>query len=203
MGILHYTRHVGLVACLAAVLIATSRWSPAVGLVATFGIYGALHASMLAVTLRRRQPTGRLLRFVAIAALLSMLSVALCLCAHRFSGGSKGMARPALLLTLASGFGAATYASLIRRFFAAHLTLPAIVTMVLGCVVATLAVLSSGIYQKGGALSVAVSWWMALSLGLWWHDGRSRVPFRLARECRRWDHSTISGKRSGRERKSQ
>jgi len=36
---------------LAAVLAATRGWSPAIGVVATYGFYGALHASTLAVTL--------------------------------------------------------------------------------------------------------------------------------------------------------
>ena len=173
MGILYYTRHFSLLACLAAVLAATRGWSPAIGVVATYGIYGALHASTLAVTLRARPPAGRRMRFVVIAASLSMLSVALGLCASRFIG-SMGMAQTALLLSMSSGIGAATYATLIRRFFGAHLTLSAIVTVVLGCVVATLAVLVSGIYLKGGGLWVAISWWFAMSLGLWVHDGRRK-----------------------------
>jgi hypothetical protein len=175
MGILYYTRHFSLLACLAAVLAATRGWSPAIGVVAAYGIYGALHASTLAVTLRARPPAGRRTRFVVIAASLSMLSVALGLWASRFVGGSMGMARTALLLSMSSGIGAATYATLIRRFFGAHLTLSAIVTVVLGCIVATLAVLVSGIYLKGGGLWVAVSWWFAMSLGLWFYDGRRRI----------------------------
>jgi hypothetical protein len=173
MGSFYYARHFGLLACVAAVLAATRPWSPATGVVATFGIYGAVHASTLAVTLRARPPAGRRARFVAIAASLSMLSAALGLCASHFIGGSMGRAQPALLLAVSSGIGAATYASLIRRFFGAHLTLSAIVTVVLGCVVATLAVLLSGIYLKGGGLWVAISWWFALSLGLWCYDGQS------------------------------
>jgi hypothetical protein len=175
MGIVNYTRHFGLLACLAALLAATRGCRPAIGVVATFGIYGALHASMLAVTLRARQPAWRRLRFVVVAASLSMLNVSLCLCASRFMGGSMRMAQAALLLSLSSGIGAATYASLIRRFFGAQLTLSAIVTVMLGCIVATLAVLLSGIYLQGGGLWVAVSWWFALSLGLWLCDGRSTV----------------------------
>ena len=172
MGILYYDRHFCLLAGLAAVLAATRGWSPAIGVVATFGIYGALHASTLAVTLRARAPAVRSLRFVVIAAALSMLSAALAVCASRFIGGSMGMAQTALLLCLSSGVGAATYATLIRRFFGAHLTLSAIVTVVLGCIAATLAALVSGIYLKGGGLWVAVLWWFAMSLGLWVHDGR-------------------------------
>jgi hypothetical protein len=176
MGILYYARHFCLLACVAAVLAATRGWNPAIGIVATFGIYGALHASTLAVTLRAQPPAGRRLRFVVIAASLSMLSVALGLCARRFIGGSTGMAQTALLLSLSSGIGAATYASLIRRFFGAHLAPTAIVTVVLGCIVATLAVLVSDLYLKGGGLWVAVSWWFAMSLGLWFYDGRSSHP---------------------------
>jgi hypothetical protein len=172
MGILYYTRHFSLLACLAAVLAATRGWSPAIGVVATFGIYGALHASTLAVTLRARPPAGRRLRFVVIAASLSMLSVALGVCASRFIGGSMGLPQTALPLCLSSGMGAATYASLIRRFFGAQLAPAAIVTVALGCIAATLAVLVSGIYLQGGGLWVAVSWWFAMSLGLWVHDGR-------------------------------
>jgi hypothetical protein len=112
------------------------------------------------------------MRFVVIAASLSMLSVALGLCASRFIGGSMGMTQTALLLALSSGVGAATYASLIRRFFGARLTFAAILTVVLGCIVATLAVLASGIYLKGGGLWLALSWWFAMSLGLWVQDGR-------------------------------
>ena len=172
MGILYYARHFALLVCLAALLAATHRWNPAIGIVATWGIYGVLHASTLVVTLRARPPAGRGLRFIAIASSLSMLSAALGLCASHFVGGS-GMARTASLLSLSSGIGAATYVSLIRRFFAAHLRRSAIVTIVLGCIVATLAVLASGLYLKGGGLWLAVSWWFAMSLGLWVHDGRS------------------------------
>lgn len=172
MGILYYARHFGLLAGVALVLAATRRWDPAIGVVATLGIFGALHASTLAVTLRVRPRAGRKLRFILIAASLSMLSAALGVCAGRFAGGPTGLARTALLVSLSAGIGAATYASLIRLFFAARLTFCAIATIVLGCIVATLAVLVSGIYRQGG-LWVAVSWWFAMSLGLWFYDGRS------------------------------
>jgi hypothetical protein len=179
MGIIRYARHFGLLACVALLLGATRRWNPSLSVVATFGIYGALHASVLAFTLRGRQSAGRRMRFVATAASLSMLSVVLSLCANRFIGASTGMARSAFLLSMSSGTGAATYAILIRRSFGAHLTMSAIVAIVLGCVAATLAVLFSGIYLQGGGLWVAVSWWFAMSLGLWFYDGRDWPPARL------------------------
>jgi hypothetical protein len=179
MGILNYTRHFGLLACVATLLAATRRWNPAIGVVPAFGIYGALHATTLAVTLRARPPAGRRLLFVAIASSLSMLSVALGMCASRLIGGSTGMAQSALLLSMSSGIGAATYAILIRRFFAAYLAPSAIAAIVLGCIVATLVVLVSGIYLKGAGLWVAVSWWFAISLGLWVHDGRRAANLSL------------------------
>ncbi len=172
MGILYYARHFSLLACLAAFLAATPPWAPAIGVAATFGIYGALHAGSLAVTLRARQSAGLKLGFVAIGASLSMASVALGACVSRVTGGTMGIAQTALLLSLSSGFGAASYASLIRRFFGALLTRSAIVTIALGCAVATLAVLVSGIHLKAGGLWVAASWWFAMSLGLWFCDGR-------------------------------
>lgn len=189
MRILDYPRHFGLLACLATVLAATRRWSLPFGVMATFGIYGALHATTLVLTLRARPPAGRALRFIVISALLSMLNVALAMCVSRFIRGSMGMAQTALLLSLSSGMGAATYSSLIRRFFGAHLTLSAIVTVALGCIAATLAVLVSGIYMLGGGLWVAGSWWFALSLGLWFYDGRRAGSPGLPESTQRWDDS--------------
>jgi hypothetical protein len=185
-GIFRYDRQVGLLTCVAAVLAAIRPPGLASGVVGTFGIYGALHASAMVVTLRTKAPAGRRLLFVATAAGLSMVSAALGLWANRVTGGS-GVAQPAPLLCLTSGFGAATYVLLIRRFFGVALRPAAMGTIALGCVAATLAVVVSGLYLKGGGLWVAVSWWFALSLGLWLHD-RGGGFTGLAGAGRRWDH---------------
>jgi hypothetical protein len=83
------------------------------------------------------------------------------------------MAEPALLLALSSAFGAASYALLVQRYFGANLSLRALASITLGCVLATLAVLWSGIYLRGGGLWFAAFWWFAFSAGLWYHDGRA------------------------------
>src|SRR5260370_5332160 len=106
-----------------------------------------------------------------------------------------GMAQTAMLLSLSSGTGCASLASLIRRFFGAHLTPSAIAKVVLGCIVATLAVLVSGIHLKGGGLWGAGSWWFAMSLGLWFYDGRGASP-KLARERQTMGRSHRWTKRS-------
>src|SRR5260370_31196181 len=107
-----------------------------------------------------------------------------------------GMAQTAMLLSLWTGEESASYGSLIRRFFGAHLTPSAIAKVVLGCIVATLAVLVSGIHLKGGGLWVAVSWWFAMSLGLWFYDGRGASP-KLARERQMMGRSPPWEKRNG------
>ena len=177
MGILHYAPHFTLLACVAAVLAATNRWSTAPGAVAYFGVYGALHSSMVAVTLRISQPLWRKLLFVVMSSCLSMLSVTLSAYASRLIGRLPGMAGPALLLTLSSGLGAASYTVLIQHYFSADLVRYALPSITLGCILATLAVFLSGIYLRGGGLWFAAFWWFAFSTGLWYHD-RRRAPRR-------------------------
>lgn len=172
MGMLLYARHFILLACVVAVLAMTDR-SSTLGAIASFGIYGALHSSMVAVTLSAPQPLWRKLLFVAIGSCLSMLCVALSFYASRSIGRLAGM--PALLLAVSSGLGAASYAILVQRCFAARLARRALFHITLGCVAATLAVLASGIYRRGGGLWFAAPWWFTFSAGLWYHDlGRSR-----------------------------
>jgi hypothetical protein len=173
MGILHYVRHFILLTCMAAVLAATSRFSPTHGALASFAIYGALHSSMLAVTLRAPQPLWRKLSFVAIGAALSALSATTSFYASHLIRRLPGMAEPALLLALSSALGAASYAFLVQRYFGANLSLRARASITLGCVLATLAVLWSGIYLRGGGVWFAAFWWFAFSAGLWYHDGRA------------------------------
>ncbi|MDP8983876.1 MAG: hypothetical protein M3N97_02340 [Pseudomonadota bacterium] len=174
VGILLYARHFILLACVVAVLAATNR-SRTLGAIASFGIYGALHSSMVAVTLSAPQPLWRKLLFVAIGSCLSMLSVAVSFYASRLIGRPAGMAGSALLLAVSSGLGAASYTVLVQRYFAARLARRALLRITLGCVAATLAVLASGIYMRGGGLWFAAPWWLSFSAGLWYHDlGRSR-----------------------------
>jgi len=123
--------------------------------------------------LRATHPLQKKLLFIAGGATFSMLSVALGLWASRLPGTLPGMAKPALLLAGSSGFGAASYALLFGFCFQATLVRHALVSVTLGCVVSSLAVLASGIYHQSGALWFAVAWWFAYSIGFW-HQDRPR-----------------------------
>jgi len=167
---LHYPRHFMLLAGIAAVLAAASPWRLH-GPVASFGLYGALHALTVVLTLRALPSLRRRLLFIAIAASLSMLSAAVGLYGSHFIGTLPGTAGPFLLLALSSGFGAASYAVLVRRFWIAKLSRRSLVSITLGCVLATLVVLTLGILLGTiGSLWLALSWWFAFSTGLWYRE---------------------------------
>ena len=174
MGGLHYRRHFCLLIGMSAFLVVAARASPAIGLVGSFAVYGALHASMIAVTLLAPQPWWRKPAFAASSALLSGASVGLSLWLSRFSAGLPGYTRPALLLSLSAGLGAASYALALNRFFAAKLPVRSILSISLGCIVATLAILRSGIYLEAGSLPFALAWWGAFS---------AACGFRMAGAC--------------------
>jgi hypothetical protein len=171
-GLLHYGRHFVLVAAVAAVLAATGSWRPALGVVGWFGVYGALHSSMIVLTWRGRSASMRRVVFICVATGLSMLSGLAGLYARRL-GWSWGTG-PAVPLGICSSLGAATYVALLFGM-RAPLRLRSFVTLPLGCVLATLAVLGSGVYRFGGTWWFAVAWWYAFSLGLWLED-RQRRP---------------------------
>jgi hypothetical protein len=181
MGLLHYARHFGLLACVTALLAATHPMNPVQGVVASFGLYGALHACILAATLRRFESWRRKFAFVAGASALSMVGVALCLHASRWGAPMPGMVKPALLLAAASAFGAASYALLIRYCFGAGLGPKAIGSITLACVVATLGVLASRLYLVGGTLWFAGAWWFAFSGALRYQDPPRRALVKAAR----------------------
>jgi hypothetical protein len=147
--------------------------------VASFGIYGALQSSAIALALRRPQPRWRRSQFIGLGALQSMAVVTLGLNAGRLIGRIPGSGAAVALLALSSGIGAACQAIVVRRLFAARLVPPAVASMALGCAVTSLAVLETGLYRVGGELGIAASWWFAVtwwftfSLGLWLHDGGS------------------------------
>jgi hypothetical protein len=184
-GLLHYRRHFVLLACTVGVLVllAAGGWSGALGVIASFGLYGALHSAAVAMTVRAAQPPWRKLAFVAGGASLSMSTVALALVASRFIGSLLGAAKPAVLLALSSGGGAAAYAMLARLCFAADITPPAMGRLAAGCAVAALAVLASGLYLHGGLPWFAAIWWLAFSIGLWDQDRRRTLRRNRPREC--------------------
>ena len=180
---LFYARHFMLLACCAMALVATHSWRLSHGVLASlplsFGLYGALHAAVLAASLRAAHAFGRKLLFVAMAACLSMSSVGLSLYANHLMGGAAGLARPALLLALAAGVGAASYVLLIRMFWGVRVSAWVVVSIVLGCVAAVLlALMATTLLHESGSLWIAVAWWFAFSAGVCCH---SPVLFGCAR----------------------
>jgi hypothetical protein len=125
-----------------------------------------LHAAALAASLRATHVFGRKLLFVATAACLSMSSVSLSLYANHLMGSAAGAARPVLLLALSAGGGAASYALLIRSFWGARVSTWVLVSIVLGCVAATLLALMAGtLLHEAAGPWIAVAWWFAFSAG--------------------------------------
>ncbi len=174
-GILEYARHFLLLAGMATALVATSRWNPVQGAVASFGLYGALHSFAVAMTLRDLLPPWRKPLFVAMSASLSMVSVVLGLYASHRLAGRMGMVGAAAVLALSSGFGATSYAILIRQYLGADLSLRGLAAITAGCVLATLVVFWTGGYSQPSGVWFAAYWWFAFSMGLW-HCDRRRAP---------------------------
>ena len=169
----HYARHFTLLVSIAALLIVTSRWRATPGPIHAFAIYGALHASLLAASLRDRQALGRQLLFVAIAALVCMLTARLGLYGMRFAGRLPSVSGPLLLIGVVSGVGALGYAILIRRFWIRDLSLYAFGITATFCILAACAALIVGNhYQVLGGLWLAIPWWFAFSAGLCYYELR-------------------------------
>jgi len=173
-GQLHFARHF-LLLLLAAVLIATSPWRVAPGADSEFALYGALHASALAVSLRIRQSVARQILFIAIASLLCMLTLRLGLSGVRLAEKLPGLAGPVALLMLASAAGAIAYGIVIRRFSILDIPRRTIAATAVLCMLAEFAAfITETHYQIHRGLWLAIPWWFAFSGGLWYYDPRRR-----------------------------
>jgi hypothetical protein len=166
---LHYARHFGLLTGAIAVLVATVRWRPAGG-VASAGLYGALHASALVLSVRAPQRLQKQAIFVAVAASLAMLSVLLAVAAARLSATVPLLRSPLLLLTIAAALGASSYAGLTKSFWLGGLPARAIIILPVGCVMATLLPFTLGAHAPGGGVWLVAAWWLAFSAGVWYYD---------------------------------
>jgi hypothetical protein len=167
---LNYQRHFLWLTCLAVPLAVASPLYSTLGPVSTGGIYAALHSSALVMTLRTAPPARRMWLFVACAVGLGMLAVGLSLALNRL-GEWPAVRRPAVLLGLSAGFGAAAYALLLRGCLGFGVRGTTVISIVSACVAATLMVFAAGIYRRG-LFWFAVFWWLAFSLALWYHDVR-------------------------------
>jgi len=168
-----YARHFLLLVAAAGALALTDRWRQTVSAIPSFAFYGALHSMTLVIALRQPWAAWRKASFIAIAACLSMLSVVTALGLNHALGPRLGGWAVAVLLTLASGLGAGSYALLIRLFWIPALSRRALICIPLCCAMTTLAALPCGTYlHTVGGCWFAIIWWCTFSLTLCYYEGR-------------------------------
>jgi hypothetical protein len=170
-GHLHYARHFTVLLCISGLLIVIGPARLAAGPQSAFALYGALHASAVAVSVRARQPLRRQMLFISTAALLSMLTADLGLYGARFIGTLPWLSGPSVPLILASAIGAIAYGTLISKLKVHDFKLSALATAALVCALTTfLAFIAGSHYQVLGGLWLAIPWWLAFSVCLWYYD---------------------------------
>jgi len=127
-----------------------------------FGLVGALHATSLVTSIRQGSAVKLKIAFVALAAVLSAVTILLAMVAIPILSMIPGdSARFFLFLLLASALGASGYWLLVRWFWLKALRFDGLIITVGVCTVATL-----------------VSWGASMLLALlpWaWHEGLMRT----------------------------
>jgi hypothetical protein len=172
-----YTRHFLLLTafgiCIATAGLAHSGFD----LSLAFAIYGALHASALVLALRVPQPLWRKCLFVAVAAVLCVMTARVGAYAGRWLATSPGGAGLYVLFGLASIIGAVAYAILVALFGFAQLTPRSLAAIAAACLAAAVIALLSLVRAHFlGPWWLAVLWWYAFSAALWYFDGPKRRP---------------------------
>jgi hypothetical protein len=177
MDHLHYARHFLLLTCFSILLGVMTRLRFAMDLVASFALYGALHAAALLLALRARQPFWRCVLFIALAAALSAMTLRAGLFAGQRSGILGNIALYAVF-GLSAMVGALTYGFLIRRVGIFDLTLRELALISCACTLAAdTAYVTLARTPSLGRSWLAVLWWFAFSGGLWYCDRRRSAIF--------------------------
>lgn len=162
-----YRRHFPALAAAVAVLAPTAAWRATLTTAEAFGLFGALHACAIVVSLRGRPRPLRSIAFIALAGLLTMGIVRAGLHASSLRGTLPGPAGRTAILAMCSGLGAMGYGGLIRAFWSSELTAPAIIALAAGCMAMTSVVqLTAGILHRFDPAWLAVAWWCAFSVTL-------------------------------------
>ncbi len=166
-----YPRHFLLLICLSVLLVVMPRAHASSDLNASFAMYGALHASALALTLRARQPIWRKCLFVAIAAGLSVLTLRIGMAGSHLSETLPGNVGLYAALGFSAVTGALIYGILVRLFWISAMTLRSLAIISLSCLLAAFVALFTGShFHVLGPWWLAVLWWHAFSGALWFRD---------------------------------
>jgi hypothetical protein len=178
MGHFHYARHFSVLAAATVILFLLGHWSLLNdSLIATFAINGALHACALVLTLRTPESPARKSAFIAIAAVLSVLTLYVGIIGLVLFAVLPGNERLYVVLGVCSLSGAITYGSLIRLFWMRKLSPRLILGMSALCVLATSFAFFARTYSEFlGSWWLTAAWWFALSGGLWYFDTRRNTP---------------------------
>jgi hypothetical protein len=166
-----YPRHFLMLICLSVMVATMSRAHLSSDLNASFALYGALHASALALTLRARPPIWRKCLFVVIAAGLCLITLRVGLFGRHLTATLPGNLGLYTALGFSAVTGALIYAISIRLLGISALTLGSLAAISLGCMLATFVALFTGShFHILGPWWLAVLWWYAFSGGLWYVD---------------------------------
>lgn len=174
MGHFYYPRHFGVLAAATVVLFLLGHWSLlSDSLLVTFALNGALHAAALALALRAPQNLPRKFTFVAIAAVLSVLTLYVGIIGLVLFAVLPGNERLYVVLGVCSLSGAITYGSLIRLFWMRNFSPRLILAGSITCVLATSLAFFARTYSDFlGGWWLTAAWWFAFSGGLWYFDTR-------------------------------
>jgi hypothetical protein len=178
MGHFYYARHFSVLAAATVILFLLGHWSLLNdSLIAAFAINGALHASALALALRAPESLARKSAFIAIAAILSVLTLYVGIIGLVLFAVLPGNERLYVVLGVCSLSGAITYGSLIRLFWMRNLSSRLILAMSALCVLTTSLAFFARTYSESlGSWWLTAAWWFALSGGLWYFDTHRDAP---------------------------
>ncbi len=163
-----YSRHFLLLTAFAVLMVCLTRSTAAPGHYGAFALYGALHATSLVLAQPAPRLNVRACLFIAVAAGLSVLTLA---AGMRTGVLVAGLPQPFgryLLLAISAAVGAMIYGLAIRWWGTVPLTARTVGKLAIGCMLAAAAGLAT---LKAAAFApswwLAVLWWYAFSLGLW------------------------------------
>jgi hypothetical protein len=176
MGHFYYPRHFSVLAAATVTMLLLGHWSLLNdSLIVTFALNGVLHAAALVLALRAPQSLARKSTFIAIAAVLSVLTLYVGIIGLVLFAVLPGNERLYVVLGVCSLSGAITYGSLIRLFWKRNFNSRLILAMSMVCALATSLAFFARTYADFlGGWWLAAAWWFAFSGGLWYvdtHDG--------------------------------